>query len=323
MNGLSTLVSGFKRIADRVRKPEYTGENRCLPCTLVNSLVVAVAALLSSRRSRLLGVAVAAVGAAAVAFRGYVVPGTPRFAPRLVAPLPVEFGPDHEGLGSGSLVDGNASVSADGSANASATDDANASADGDSTDVDQPSEPPRVDASTADAVAEGDSAAKPAPEDVMAALVDASALVDDGELLSLDDDFRTAWIDRTESLDDRSEAAFAERVSATAGPGVDAQIHDGRVLLAGDHDVWLSRPIALAETAAASLLQDRGVDPAVARLAATPLRELLDTCPLCGGAVEPTTLRKCCGGPGGVSGSPERTVRACADCDSILFAGPE
>jgi hypothetical protein len=75
-------------LLDAVRRPEYTGENRCLPCTVVNLVVVAVVALLVGRRSRRLAALVFGAGAALISLRGYVVPGTPRFAPRLVAAVP-------------------------------------------------------------------------------------------------------------------------------------------------------------------------------------------------------------------------------------------
>ncbi|QDX39991.1 hypothetical protein [Salarchaeum sp. JOR-1] len=68
---------------DAVRRPEYTGENRCLPCTGVNIVLAAAGALV------LLVVAPAAVALAAFALalaviyvRGYLVPGTPALTAR-------------------------------------------------------------------------------------------------------------------------------------------------------------------------------------------------------------------------------------------------
>ena len=87
----------------RLRRPEYTGENRCLPCTVVNLVLVGIAALAVARRSRPVGLAVGAVGAGLVWTRGYVVPSTPRFAPRLVSLLPVD--PFRHGDETGSLGD--------------------------------------------------------------------------------------------------------------------------------------------------------------------------------------------------------------------------
>ncbi|WP_227353994.1 hypothetical protein [Haladaptatus salinisoli] len=76
---------------DDLRRPEYTGENRCWPCTASNAVLLllacaSVARLLPAKRARRLGVAsvLGLVGGATIALRGYLVPGTPRFAPRLV-----------------------------------------------------------------------------------------------------------------------------------------------------------------------------------------------------------------------------------------------
>jgi len=74
-------------LIDTLRRPEYTGENRCGPCTAVNAAVVVVAAAVAAVRRRSLGLAVLGVGAALVYLRGYVVPGTPAFAPDLVRSL--------------------------------------------------------------------------------------------------------------------------------------------------------------------------------------------------------------------------------------------
>jgi hypothetical protein len=75
----------------RLRQPEYTGENRCLPCTAVNTLIAAV--LSAGAGVGIALVASLAVGgtAGAVVFlcclsaiylRGYLVPGTPTLTKR-------------------------------------------------------------------------------------------------------------------------------------------------------------------------------------------------------------------------------------------------
>ena len=77
---------------DAVRRPEYTGENRCIPCTVANSViaVAAAAALGGSLAVAGAGAAVAAVAGGVVLFasagaiylRGYLVPGTPTLTKR-------------------------------------------------------------------------------------------------------------------------------------------------------------------------------------------------------------------------------------------------
>ncbi|WP_158855492.1 hypothetical protein [Halorhabdus sp. CUG00001] len=82
----------------QLTEPAYTGENRCLPCTVVNTVLVGVAAALLYRRERTLtSLAVAAIGAGLVYLRGYVVPYTPKFAPRLVEAAPIPSSIFHDG----------------------------------------------------------------------------------------------------------------------------------------------------------------------------------------------------------------------------------
>ena len=74
-------------VFDRLRQPEYTGENRCLPCTGVNLVIAAVltvavgagavAAGATGPQAFVAGAAVFACAAGAVYLRGYLVPGTP------------------------------------------------------------------------------------------------------------------------------------------------------------------------------------------------------------------------------------------------------
>lgn len=74
------------------RRPEYTGENRCIPCTAVNavltlllaSLVVGIAHGLGAQPviSVGMGTIVIAVGALSITFRGYLFPGTPALTRR-------------------------------------------------------------------------------------------------------------------------------------------------------------------------------------------------------------------------------------------------
>ncbi|WP_435360101.1 hypothetical protein [Haloarchaeobius sp. DFWS5] len=80
-------TSGFAGL----RRPEYTGENRCWPCTTVNSLIAlvlsaVVAVGLTTVASTQVAIAgalvVLALSAAAIWLRGYLVPGTPELTKR-------------------------------------------------------------------------------------------------------------------------------------------------------------------------------------------------------------------------------------------------
>lgn len=79
-------------VLQRFKQPEYTGENRCLPCTILNTAIAVVlsgAVALVSIPAALLVFAACLV---AIAFRGYLVPGTPTL---------VQYLPDrvHEAIG--------------------------------------------------------------------------------------------------------------------------------------------------------------------------------------------------------------------------------
>ncbi|WP_251329862.1 hypothetical protein [Haloplanus pelagicus] len=67
---------------DRLRQPEYTGTNRCLPCTVVNLALAVVVAGAVAAVSPVAAAAVLAVSVAAVYLRGYLVPGTPTLTKR-------------------------------------------------------------------------------------------------------------------------------------------------------------------------------------------------------------------------------------------------
>jgi hypothetical protein len=78
-------------VVDRLRRPEYTGENRCVPCTVANVAITAgLAAVALFAGSRLADVATGAAAAAVVAvgglsaiyLRGYLVPYTPQLTKR-------------------------------------------------------------------------------------------------------------------------------------------------------------------------------------------------------------------------------------------------
>lgn len=81
------------QLLDRLRRPEYTGERRCWPCTILNVAIVVLVAGAVGLLSPLFGLLTFIGGLSLTALRGYVVPYTPRFGPRLAAALPIDFGP--------------------------------------------------------------------------------------------------------------------------------------------------------------------------------------------------------------------------------------
>ncbi|MGQ4555679.1 hypothetical protein [Halobellus sp. GM3] len=66
----------------RWKRPEYVGENRCLPCTAVNLVLTVALAIAFGSIWAPAGVGVAVVGIAAIYSRGYLVPGTPALTKR-------------------------------------------------------------------------------------------------------------------------------------------------------------------------------------------------------------------------------------------------
>jgi len=68
---------------ERFKQQEYTGENRCTPCTIVNVVIAAVgSAAASVVLTPIGGAAVFVLSLAAIYFRGYLVPGTPTLTKR-------------------------------------------------------------------------------------------------------------------------------------------------------------------------------------------------------------------------------------------------
>ncbi len=65
-----------------LRREEYTGANRCLPCTVLNVCLVGLGGLLVALWTPPLGIAFVLAGLAVVYFRGYLVPYTPRLTRR-------------------------------------------------------------------------------------------------------------------------------------------------------------------------------------------------------------------------------------------------
>ncbi|WP_435154566.1 hypothetical protein [Haladaptatus sp. DFWS20] len=103
---------------ERLRKPEYTGENRCWPCTALNTLLLLLACagvtVLPIKRTRRLAAAssLGFAGGTAIALRGYFIPGTPRIAPRLRdSLLPDSVRPKRQPTETGSLASDSDGVS--------------------------------------------------------------------------------------------------------------------------------------------------------------------------------------------------------------------
>jgi hypothetical protein len=70
-------LEAFTSRWERFHRPEYTGANRCLPCTAVNLVLASILTGTVAVVSRPAAVAVAVVALVSIYGRGYFVPGTP------------------------------------------------------------------------------------------------------------------------------------------------------------------------------------------------------------------------------------------------------
>ena len=275
-------------VVDSIRQPEYTGENRCTPCTVVNVLLaalgsVAVGWLAAGAAGATVGAAAGVGGfalcAAAIYLRGYLVPGTPtltkRYLPDRVlarfdkAPAAVNQSP--------------------------------------------------ATASTGDAAADADGEFDPVdPEQV---LLDAGAVepcenVDD---LCLVDGFRESWVAAMR------EDVTADDAVAALGLAVDdcelAAFGDAYRLERDGQRVaqWPSEAALVADVAGAAAL-DRHYDGWASLSSGdrgqllSALRLFADTCPACGGpvALGEDTVESCCR-------SYDVVAVTCGDCDARLL----
>ncbi|RQG93160.1 hypothetical protein EA462_02860 [Natrarchaeobius halalkaliphilus] len=73
-----------RSVLDRVRQPEYTGANRCVPCTAVNLGIAVVLAGGIAIVAPLAATLVLVSSVAVIYVRGYLVPGTPTLTERYV-----------------------------------------------------------------------------------------------------------------------------------------------------------------------------------------------------------------------------------------------
>lgn len=94
------------RMIDWIRQPEYTGRNRCVPCTALNLVIAAVVTVVFAAVWVPLGMAALAVSIAAIYLRGYLVPGTPTITSRYFPDRVLRLFDKQEGIADGGTVSG-------------------------------------------------------------------------------------------------------------------------------------------------------------------------------------------------------------------------
>ncbi|MDF9747762.1 hypothetical protein [Natrinema salsiterrestre] len=291
-------------VVDDLKQPEYTGENRCEPCTVLNLAIAAVVGSLVARKSRLGGLLAIAVSVALIYLRGYLVPGTPTLTKRYLPPEVLRwFGKEPDPAVASGL----------GAAGSTGTTPADASRSGsESTDTSSAS----GDVATFD---ESDDIATPDDDSIDGeddrAIVDLETFFLDHDVLEpcsdrddlcLTAEFETAWFDEIEPLDESGvdAAAAVDAFGFEADPDeFELETRDEtHILLAGGRGAgrWPSRAGLIADVAASRALETwiddwDAYDPETKGEVLNSLRMFLETCPS-GGDVEmgEEVVESCC-----------------------------
>ncbi|MFA9416188.1 hypothetical protein [Natrinema sp. HArc-T2] len=267
-------------VVDDLRQPDYTGENRCEPCTVLNLIIAAVAGSLIARKSRLGGLLAVGISIALIYLRGYLVPGTPTLTKRYLPPAVLRwFGKDPDpdvasGLGGDTTATTDAGRGEPGVEPASA---------GDVTTVGE------ADASEPDA-----EAAVEATEalDLETLFLDHDVLepCDDRDDLCLTDAFEADWFDAIDAVEESGldATAAADAFGFDADPAEFDLDDRGEACTlrsaAGVAGRWPSRAALLADVAASHTLESwlpdwDTFDPETKGVVLNGLRMFLETCP--------------------------------------------
>jgi len=287
-------------LADRLRQPEYIGENRCTPCTVVNVVIAAALSLLLGVAWPPLAPVSFALFAGAIYLRGYLVPGTPTLTKTYLPDRVLRWfdkEPTQTRVGAAA-----SAPAAGGGADAESSDDEVESGqlDGDGSSV--------------------------AAFDVEATLMDAGALELDehGDDLRLTSAFESAWNDEIARTDETVARRWLARLTGVDEADVSLEsrarsrwlvaVVDGTTL-----GTWESDGALVADAAADAALDGRLDDwdrlTAEQRSAlARGLRIYLNRCPTCGGDVRfgSETAESCCR-------SWEVFAVRCDDCEARLL----
>ncbi|MFW6382462.1 MAG: hypothetical protein ACOCZD_00305 [Haloferacaceae archaeon] len=69
-------------LRDRIREPEYTGANRCIPCTVLNGILAVALTAAAAVFGPVAAAVVLVASLGSIYYRGYLVPGTPELTKR-------------------------------------------------------------------------------------------------------------------------------------------------------------------------------------------------------------------------------------------------
>ncbi|SEQ79360.1 hypothetical protein [Natrinema salaciae] len=297
-------------VVDDLKQPEYTGENRCEPCTVLNLVIAAVVGSVIARKSRLGGLLAIGISIALIYLRGYLVPGTPTLTKRYLPPEVLRwFGKDPDPAVASGLGAVDASTTADGAelpSERSASEPTARSMESDDVATFDERDVAATDEGT-DADTDTD-AAEPSTVDLETFFLEHDILepCSDRDDLCLTEAFEAAWFDEIEPLDESGVdvAAAVDAFGFEADPDeFELETRDEtHVLLsgAGGAGRWPSRAGLIADVAAsralAAWLDDwDAYDPGTKGEVLNSLRMFLETCPS-GGDVEmgEEVVESCC-----------------------------
>jgi hypothetical protein len=304
-------------IVTPLRRPEYTGANRCAPCTALNVAIGFFAGGLTALVSPVAGVAVVAASLTLVYLRGYLVPGTPELTQQYLPGWVLERFGKRPGAGSEStgLRETHRRVPA---GKSGANDAAPAG--------DSPSAGPERSGDRDDSSSGAPTERfTPPPERVFES---AGVLTDCGDDLCLTADFEAGWRERLEALGGSPDGdAVADELASLLGVeagriGLESRGEGSTVGATVDGSAvgqWVSREALVADTTASAELAARydrwsDVDTGHRGTVLSTLRVFTPACPACGSAVEfgEESDDGCCW-PG-----ESYTVR-CVDCDALVY----
>ncbi|WP_135305163.1 hypothetical protein [Haloarcula amylovorans] len=305
-----------KPLIEKIQSPEYTGEDRCLACTVVNLVIALAISLVASRRSKRVSAAVFTAATVLIYLRGYIIPGTPTLTKQYLPAAVLEwFGkdpkpPSQTGLGAvNSYETGNRS----GTSKAATNSQANETADG----IPEKNSEDATDIDTIDEIN---------PETL---LLENNILVpcEQQDDLCLDEDFRQRWQAMIAEVND-NELSASDAVNIFGLEDVAEYniktFDDGQVLEADGRRVgqWPSETALVADIAAARIATNdisnwERLSPNAKGQSLNALRLFLETCPTGNGDVEldTETVESCCQ-------SYDVVAARCAETGDRLFEHP-
>ena len=301
-----------RELIDEIRNPDYTGKNRCTPCTVLNFVIAALASSLIARRSRLAGAVGFGIASVLIYLRGYLLPGTPALTRRYLPPVVLQwFGKDTEPAVASGL--GHVDPTESGG-------------------VDEYSEE-----SAERAELSGRTHGVPADETEPVRTLDFETVFrnigvlvpcDRGDDLCLTDAFRTNWETEMETL----MQSEIDGTTAANAFGFDSERKEFHLTQRDEVHVlhteataigqWPSLPALIADIAAAGLLSERHADwreydPVQQGQLLNGLRLFLETCPTTGGNtyLDEEVVQSCC--------SSRRVIAlTCEETGDRLFEHP-